>query len=155
MSVIYNITLFVFCFNMAGASSNAMQLFDDSGDNQVIDMDLMNPNNAQDLDDRIYEMNTTSSSWISNLTPDFIESGADFVRGTYEAISLFMVGVVQPAQAIDNACQQIANDPDMSGTCNTTDGIGSITKWINRIVWITYIFFAVQFLANRSFRGIE
>ena len=155
MSVIHNITLFVFCFNMASASINAMQLFDDSSDNQVIDMDMMNPQNEADLQTRIYEMNSTSSSWISNLTPDFIESGADFVRGTFNAISLFMVGIVQPAQAIDTACQQIANDPDMTGTCNTTDGIGSMTKWINYLVWITYIFFIVQFLANRSFRGIE
>tara|TARA_R100000306_G_C4350799_1_gene130032 strand:+ start:39 stop:500 length:462 start_codon:yes stop_codon:yes gene_type:complete len=153
--MIYNITLFVICFNVATAVIGVSGVFDTQEQGDIINFDSINQYNEQQLDARTFELNNTESSWISNLLPDIVDQGADFVRGAGQAISLFMIGIVSPAAIIDDICMQVANDPNQSGTCSQDDGLGVVTKWINRLVWLTYVFFLIQFLANRSFRGIE
>ncbi len=155
MSMIYNITLFVFCFNVAAASIAVTGIFDDESGSAVINFDSINQYNEQELEARILEVNSTEASWISQYLPDIVDQGADFVRGAGQAISLFMVGIVTPASIIDDVCMQVANDIDQTGACSREDGIGVVTKWLNYLVWLTYVFFLIQFLANRSFRGIE
>ena len=75
-----------------------------------------------------------------------------------------MVGVIAPGEILQNLCEEIASDPDRTGICAdgkvTTanpagnDGIGTIIKWLNRLIYLMWFLFIIQFVANRSMRNM-
>lgn len=159
MSAMVNIMLFIICFNAAVSAVNISQVFS-RDDSIVFNSSLPNANQAE-IDARILSMNNTQNSDSEYFGQNIFSSALQDLRGAASAITgladslrLFMVGVISPGQILQTMCEELAQDPNATGLCNTSTGLGQLIQWINRLVYVMYFIFIIQFVANRSYKGM-
>lgn len=160
MSAMVNIMVFIICFNAAVSVVNVSNVFARDEAN-VFNYSLPNAN-QQSIDDKILAMNNSQSADSEYFGQNIFSSALQDLRGAASAITgladslrLFMVGVISPGQILQNMCKEIAQDPNAIGICSESTGLGKIILWINRLVYVMYFIFIVQFFANRSYKGMQ
>lgn len=141
-SMIYNITLYIICFNVGVNIINLSTVFEVDGVTLNAPIQA-NVGIGQQINERVNALNSSSyfqNPVLSNTLQPLIQFG-DFIRATFEMVGLFSLGLFLPGQILI----KLWPDPPLAWI--------QITTGMNVIIGFVYFIAFVQFIANRSLKS--